>query len=45
MNILKIAAFADENKSGNPAGVVIYDEMSMECELLKTETSHGNHLF
>ncbi len=33
MNILKIAAFADDNKGGNPAGVVICDEMPEEKEM------------
>jgi predicted PhzF superfamily epimerase YddE/YHI9 len=34
MNILRIAAFANDNKGGNPAGVVICDEMPDEKEML-----------
>ncbi len=41
MNILKIAAFADGNKGGNPAGVVIYDEMPAEKEMLRIAKQVG----
>jgi PhzF family phenazine biosynthesis protein len=34
MNILKIAAFAYDNKGGNPAGVVICDEMPTKKEMI-----------
>ncbi len=41
MNILKIAAFADDNKGGNPAGVVICDEMPEETEMLSIAKQVG----
>lgn len=34
MNILRIAAFSHNNQGGNPAGVVICDEMPSEKEML-----------
>jgi PhzF family phenazine biosynthesis protein len=34
MNILRIAAFSQNNKGGNPAGVVICNEMPSEKEML-----------
>ena len=34
MNILKIAAFSYDNKGGNPAGVVICEEMPTKKEML-----------
>lgn len=41
MNILKIAAFAYNNKGGNPAGVVICDEMPAEKEMLEIAKQVG----
>ncbi|NNG01608.1 MAG: PhzF family phenazine biosynthesis protein [Desulfobacteraceae bacterium] len=41
MNILKIAAFTDDNKGGNPAGVVICDEMPKEKEMLSIAKKVG----
>ena len=41
MNILKIAAFTDNNKGGNPAGVVICDEMPKEEEMLRIAKQVG----
>ncbi|TLM98720.1 PhzF family phenazine biosynthesis protein, partial [bacterium] len=34
MNILRIAAFSQNDKGGNPAGVVLCDEMPDEKEML-----------
>ncbi len=41
MNILRIAAFADDNKGGNPAGVVICDEMPNEKEMFRIAKQVG----
>ena len=41
MNVLKIAAFAYDNKGGNPAGVVICDEMPTEKEMLRIAKQVG----
>jgi PhzF family phenazine biosynthesis protein len=41
MNILRIAAFANDNKGGNPAGVVICDEMPDEKEMLNVAKQVG----
>jgi PhzF family phenazine biosynthesis protein len=41
MDIQKIAAFSYNNKGGNPAGVVICDEMPTEKEMLKTAKEIG----
>ncbi len=41
MNILKIAAFSNENKGGNPAGVVICDEMPNEEKMLNIAKQVG----
>jgi len=41
MNILKIAAFTFENKGGNPAGVVICDEMPSGKEMLEIAKQVG----
>ncbi|MCP3941880.1 MAG: PhzF family phenazine biosynthesis protein [Desulfobacteraceae bacterium] len=41
MNILKIAAFTDDNKGGNPAGIVICDEMPKEKEMLSIAKQVG----
>ncbi len=41
MNILKIAAFTYDNKGGNPAGVVICDEMPKEKEMLSIAKQVG----
>jgi PhzF family phenazine biosynthesis protein len=41
MNILKIAAFSDDNKGGNPAGVVICDEMPNEKEMFRIAKQVG----
>lgn len=34
MNVLKLAAFSQNGKGGNPAGVAFYDEMPAESEML-----------
>jgi PhzF family phenazine biosynthesis protein len=34
MSVLKLAAFSDNGKGGNPAGVAFYDEMPKEDEML-----------
>ena len=41
MNILKIAAFADNNAGGNPAGVVLSDEMPGEDAMLQAAAEVG----
>ncbi len=41
MNVLRIAAFAFGSKGGNPAGVVIRDEMPTETEMLKIAKQVG----
>jgi PhzF family phenazine biosynthesis protein len=41
MNILRIAAFANDNKGGNPAGVVICGEMPAEKEMLNIAKKVG----
>jgi PhzF family phenazine biosynthesis protein len=41
MNVLKISAFAYDNKGGNPAGVVICDEMPTEKEMLSIAKQVG----
>ena len=41
MEILRIAAFSLNNKGGNPAGVVICNEMPTEKEMLKTAKQVG----
>jgi len=41
MNLLKIAAFADDNKGGNPAGVVICNEMPEEKNMLSIAKQVG----
>lgn len=41
MQILRIAAFSSNNKGGNPAGVVICNEMPTENEMLKTAKQVG----
>ena len=41
MNILKLAAFSQNGKGGNPAGVVFYDEMPSSEEMLKVAAEVG----
>ena len=41
MNILKIAAFAHNNEGGNPAGVVLSDEMPGEDAMLQAAAEVG----
>ena len=41
MEILRIAAFSYNNKGGNPAGVVICNDMPTENEMLKTAKKVG----
>lgn len=41
MDALRIAAFSDNNKGGNPAGVVICDEIPTENEMLETAKQVG----
>jgi PhzF family phenazine biosynthesis protein len=41
MEILKIAAFSEKNKGGNPAGVVFYDEMPSDEEMLRVAKQVG----
>jgi PhzF family phenazine biosynthesis protein len=41
MNVLKLAAFSQNGKGGNPAGVAFYDEMPVEAEMLKIAKEVG----
>ncbi|WP_410198813.1 PhzF family phenazine biosynthesis protein [Bacteriovorax antarcticus] len=41
MNIQKIAAFSDENQGGNPAGVLISDQLSTNAEMQKIALDVG----
>jgi PhzF family phenazine biosynthesis protein len=41
MNILKVAAFSDNGKGGNPAGVVFCDEMPSDEEMLRVAKEVG----
>jgi PhzF family phenazine biosynthesis protein len=41
MEILKIAAFSEKGKGGNPAGVVFCDEMPVETEMLRIAKEVG----
>jgi PhzF family phenazine biosynthesis protein len=41
MNVLKLAAFSLNGKGGNPAGVVFYDGMPSNEEMLKIAKEVG----
>jgi PhzF family phenazine biosynthesis protein len=41
MNVLKLAAFSQNGKGGNPAGVAFYDEMPGDDEMLKIAKEVG----
>ncbi len=41
MNVLKLAAFSHNGNGGNPAGVVFYDEMPSDEEMLKIAKEVG----
>jgi PhzF family phenazine biosynthesis protein len=41
MEVIRIAAFSNNNRGGNPAGVVICNEMPEETEMLKTAKHVG----
>jgi len=41
MNVLKIAAFSNNGKGGNPAGVAFCDEMPSDEEMLKIAKEVG----
>lgn len=41
MNVLKLAAFSQNGKGGNPAGVAFYDEMPSAEEMLKIAAEVG----
>ncbi len=41
MNILKIAAFSHNNAGGNPAGVVLDDEMPADDVMLRVAADVG----
>ncbi len=41
MEVLRIAAFSHKNKGGNPAGVVVCNEMPTETEMLQTAKNVG----
>lgn len=41
MNVLKLAAFSQNGKGGNPAGVAFYDDMPAETEMLRIAKEVG----
>ena len=41
VNVLKLSAFSNNGKGGNPAGVVFYDEMPGDDEMLKVAKQVG----
>jgi predicted PhzF superfamily epimerase YddE/YHI9 len=41
MDVLKIAAFSHNNQGGNPAGVVVCNEMPTETKMLHTAKHVG----